>query len=110
VVVIVPMYWLEDFVARHAPPEFSHPELYYGFLGVTLAWQLVYLMIGWDPTRYRPVMPLAAFAKGSFAATSLVLYLGGRVPLLIVFAILPDAVFAVLFLYAFWASRRTWRD
>lgn len=110
VAVILPLYWLEDFMARQLPPEFTHPELYYGFLGVTLAWQLVYILIGWDPTRYRPMMLLAAFAKAAFAAAAFTLYLGGRVPLLMVFVALPDAIFAVLFVYAFWASRRTWRD
>ena len=65
-VMLPPMYFLEDFYGRQVPPPIEHPELYYGFVGITLAWQLMYLLIAWDPRRYRPVMLVGAFGKGSF--------------------------------------------
>ena len=52
------------FLRPASTPEINHPELYYGFVGVTLAWQIVYVLIGLDPLRYRPFMLLARSAKG----------------------------------------------
>ena len=38
---IVPLYFCEALINRTQPPSITHPEFYYGFLGVTLAWQVV---------------------------------------------------------------------
>lgn len=103
-VVLPAMYFAEGFFTRLVPPEFSHPEFYYGFVGVTLAFQVVYLIIGLDPLRYRPLMPVAAAAKGSFVATMAVLVGLGRIPLAPALSVLPDFVFALLFLDAYFAT------
>ena len=50
--VVVPMYFLEDRIGREQPPSITHPEFYYGFAGITLAWQLVFLVLASDPFRY----------------------------------------------------------
>jgi hypothetical protein len=63
VLVLLPMLFLEEVVARLAPPGFTHPEFYYGFVGVALAWQLVFLLVGRDPARLRPVMLPAVLEK-----------------------------------------------
>jgi len=44
-------YFLEEQFGRDHPPPVNHPELYYGFFGVTLSWQLMFLVIGSDPIR-----------------------------------------------------------
>jgi hypothetical protein len=41
--------------------------------------QLLYALIATDPMRYRPAMLIAAFAKGTFVASTGMLYLLGRV-------------------------------
>src|SRR5262245_36234206 len=33
---LIPLYFMLDRVGQEAPPAVSHPEFYYGFLGVTL--------------------------------------------------------------------------
>ena len=38
------------------PPPVTHPEFYYGFVGVALAFQLVFLTIASDPLKYRPLI------------------------------------------------------
>lgn len=35
IIVTVPLYFLEHYVGRQNPPELTHPEFYYGFVGVT---------------------------------------------------------------------------
>jgi hypothetical protein len=100
-VMLPPMYFLEGFLGRQFPPEINHPEIYYGFVGVTLAWQVGYLLIGLDPMRYRPFMLLGAFGKGSFVVSMAILVALGRTPMSLALLAMPDAIFVVLFLIAF---------
>src|SRR5262245_35202507 len=98
--LVVPPYFLEARAGEDDLPPVNHPEYYYGFLGVTLAWQLLYLRIAADPTRLRPAMPLGALGKASFVAAVGGLYLAGRVsPRWLGFAAF-DAAWIVLFLAA----------
>ncbi|HVU86560.1 MAG TPA: hypothetical protein VHD36_04525 [Pirellulales bacterium] len=99
--ILPPMYFLEDFLGRQVPPPITHPEIYYGFVSVTLAWQIGYLLIGIDPLRYRPFMLLGAFAKGSFVLSTALLVALERAPLGPSLVVLPDAIFAVLFVTAY---------
>ena len=106
-VMLSPMYFLEGFLGQQFPPEINHPEIYYGFVGVTLAWQIGYLLIGLDPIRYRPFMLLGAFGKGSFVVSMALLVVQGRTPLSLALLVMPDALFVVLFLVAFRLTGRT---
>lgn len=40
-IVVFPMYFLEEKNSRDFPPPITHPEYYYGFIDVTLAWQVL---------------------------------------------------------------------
>jgi hypothetical protein len=100
VVLVAPTYFLEGRLGEDYPPPITHPEFYYGFVGICLAWQLMYLLIGADPVRYRPVMLLAAAAKTSFIVAVVLLHLEGRVAAAMVGIAAPDALFAVLFVIA----------
>lgn len=104
VLVLLPMYFLEDRIGRDFPPPVTHPEVYYGFVGVALAWQVMYLLIGRDPVRYRPVMLVGGGGKASFGVAVIVLYLLGRTPAFTVFTALPDLALSILFVVAY---RRT---
>ena len=79
----------------------THPEIYYGFIGVTLAWQLMFLVIAFDPARYRLAMLPAVVEKASYAIAVLVLSVLGRVTGTVIgFAVL-DATWMVLFSAAY---------
>ena len=101
--MITPLFFLEVEVARGTP--FSHPETFYGFVGVTFAWQLVYLLIAQDPERYRPIMLLGALGKVIFFASCWTLVWQGRTPVLTALVATPDIVLAGLFLVAWWRTR-----
>ena len=77
-VVLLPMFFMEETVAAAMPPAFSHPEYYYGFLGAAGTMQLVYLTIATDPVRYRPLMPIAVLAKLNFVVAVAILFAMGR--------------------------------
>lgn len=60
---IVPLYFLEATLGRSQPPPIAHPEFYYGFVGVVLAWQIAFLIISRDPQRYVALMPAVFLEK-----------------------------------------------
>jgi hypothetical protein len=96
--VTLPLYFMERLVGLYDPPEITHPEFYYGFVGVTLAWQVLFLMIGSDPVRFRPAMLLAAILeKASFTVAVVMLYAQQRVAAQMLALGLVDATWGVLF-------------
>src|SRR5215216_5317759 len=77
--IMAPMYFLEERLGLDNPPAITHADIYYGFIGVTLAWQFMFLVIAFDPVRYRLAMLPALLEKTSFVMAILVLCVLGRV-------------------------------
>src|SRR5689334_1375979 len=104
--VLLPTYLMEDQVAKEAPPylPINHPEYYYGFAGVAVAWQVAFLIIAQDPKRFRPLMPAAMIEKFSFTAACVVLYLQQRISTFVLVMGFLDMVMGVLYVIAW---RRT---
>ena len=98
---LVPMYFLEGRIGRDTPPPITHPEYYYGFLGVAVAWQVVFLVIARDPVRFRPLMVLAVLEKAAFGLPVVALWLGGRLAAPMLAAGLIDLGLGVLFVVAY---------
>ena len=98
---LLPQYFFEERIGRDFPPPITHPELFYGFLGVAAAWQLVYLWIARDPQRFRPMMPLAVIAKASFGVPTVALFFAGRVHALVHFFAWVDLLLGALFAVAY---------
>ena len=103
-IVLAPQLFLEGAVGRYDPPAVTHPEYFYGFVGVALAWQVAFLVIARDPQRLRPLMPVAALEKFVWAAATAVLFLGGRVSGAVFGFGMLDLCLGVLFLVCY---RRT---
>lgn len=101
VLIIVPLYFMEDRLGQDYPPAINHPEFYYGFAGVTLAWQLLFLVIASDPVRYRPAMLPAQMEKAGFAFAIPILYSLGRVDAVWLTAAAVDATWLGLFAVAY---------
>jgi hypothetical protein len=99
--VLLPQYVMEDQVGRDYPPPITHPEYFYGFVGVAVAWQVAFLVIARDPVRYRLMVLPAALEKFSFAAAAGPLFAGGRIPAIIFGFSLIDLLLGVLFLVSF---------
>jgi hypothetical protein len=89
--------YLEDRFFRDYPPATNRPEFYYGFAGVTLAWQALFLVIGSDPVRYRLAMLPAMLEKASFALAIPILYAADRVTAVWLGLAAVDATWLVLF-------------
>ena len=103
---LVPMYFMEVQVGIDNPPAITHPEFFYGFIGVAVAFQFVFIIISTDPQRYRPLMLAAIVEKFSFAIAATLLLISGRLagPILIGAAI--DALLGVFFAVAWFKTAR----
>lgn len=99
--VIAPQYFTEAKTGIDYPPAITHPEFYYGFVGVALAWQVVFLLLARDPLRFRLMMIPAVLEKLTFGIAVVALYLQKRVPTLLVGFGVIDLVFGALFVAAY---------
>lgn len=103
--ILSPMYLLENKIGRDSPPPITHPEYFYGFAGVALAWQVLFLVLATDPVRYRPMILPSILEKIGWGVALIVLFYQRRLALS-AFAIgSVDWVFAFLFLAAYFTTR-----
>jgi hypothetical protein len=105
-IVLLPAYFLEEQVGRDFPPLITHPEYYYGFIGVAVAWQFVFLVLSRDPVRYRPMTIPSILEKASFAIPAALLYLQQRIPALTLGLAMVDASLGVLFVIAYLKTKQ----
>jgi len=104
IIILTPMYFLENRIARDQPPPITHPEIYYGFVGVALAWQLMFLVIATNPARYRLGMLPAIVEKLSFVVAIAVLLALGRVGGSIIGFAALDGLWMILFSIAYYIT------
>jgi len=110
IAVLGPLYALVDVSGRRYAPPAEYPHFFYGFIGVALAWQIAFLLIGSNPSRFRPLMIPAVIEKLGFVVTTLVLYRRQRIPWQDAQAAIPDLLLCVLFVAAFVTTGRTSTD
>jgi hypothetical protein len=101
ILVVLPPYFMERQTGVDFPPPINHPEYYYGFFGLTLAWQFLFLVIASDPVRYRLAMLPAMIEKASFAIAIPLLFAADRVPELWLGFASMDGTWMVLFAVAY---------
>lgn len=109
-VLLVPQYLLEAQVGRDNPPPIQHPEFYYGFLGVAVAWQVAFLVIARNPPRYRLLMLPAVLEKFSFGLATAALYAQQRLAAVVLGFGAVDMLWGGLFLVAFALCRERTSD
>jgi len=77
-----------------------------GFIGITLAWQFVFLAISRNPTRYRPLMLVSVLEKLAWGIPVLILFAQQRLKAsALVFGCI-DLVLGALFVVAFFLTPR----
>ena len=95
--LLVPVYFLESKIV----PAITHPEFFYGFVGVAIAWQIAFLVVGRDPVRFRPIMVAAILEKTAHGLAVVILYLLNRLSALPAAIGSVDLLVAVLFAAAY---------
>lgn len=97
---LVPMYFMESQIGLDTPPAITHPEFFYGFIGVAVAFQLVFIIISTDPQKYRSLMLAAIVEKFSFSIAAAVLLMQGRLAGTIIIGAAIDGLLGALFTIA----------
>jgi len=106
-IVLIPQYFMEEQIGCTYPPLITHPEFFYGFIGIAIAWQVVFLLIAQDPVRYRLIIIPGILEKFSFGIAALILNAQGRLspsPVGPLGGAIVDLVLGTLFLVAFYKS------
>lgn len=104
VLILTPLYFMFDTIGRQDPPPITHPGFYYGFIGVGIAFQFVFLVIARDPIRFRPMMLPSMLEKFGYFASFAILYVQHRLHASdLVFAAI-DLIFGILFVLAFFST------
>jgi len=94
---LLPMYFMEVRYGADNPPAITHPEFYYGFIGVAIAFQIVFIIISRDPIRYRILILPSIVEKFSFVIAVALLTFAGRTSGQIVIGAAIDAILGTLF-------------
>ena len=100
-IVLLPQYVLLERNGRDFPPPITHQEYYYGFIGVAVVWQIVFLVLSKDPVRYRPMMIPAILEKVSFGIPVVALFMLNRVSGAMLGAAAVDLSLGSLFIVAY---------
>lgn len=104
-IVMLPQFFLEDRIGVDQPPAITHPEFFYGFICVTVAFQFVFLVIASDPTRYRSLMLVSLMEKFPFVIAIALLYLQSRVGWQMGAAAAIDGFWGLMFLLSYLKTR-----
>ena len=95
--MLTPLYFIFDQIGRLDPPPITHPEFFYGFVGVALVWQIAFIVMATDPVRFRPLMVPAILEKLVYSIPLIILVLQKRTnPRDLLFAVI-DLSLCVLF-------------
>jgi hypothetical protein len=79
IVVLVPPLFLESKFGRDYPPPVSHPEFFYGFFALGIAWQVLFLILATDPIKYRAMMIPSMLEKIGYPVALIFLHLQNRI-------------------------------
>jgi hypothetical protein len=102
--VVLPQYFLLEKIGHDSPPPVTHVEYFYGFVGVAAAWQVAFLIIGYDPCRFRPLMLVGALEKLSFGIPVAVLFSRQQVAGDVFVFGMIDVLMAAAFVVAWWIT------
>ena len=103
--VLTPIYFLENMIGQRTPPAITHPEYFYGFLGASLAWQFLFLVLSTDPLRFRAMILPSIVEKVSYGIALVTLYLKHRLAVSTLVLGSGDWIFAMLFVASYLTTR-----
>jgi hypothetical protein len=103
--ILTPIYFMENKIGRDTPPAITRPEYFYGFLGAGLAWQFLFLVLSTDPVKYRAMILPSILEKVSYGIALAVLFSQHRLPLSVLAVGSVDWIFAFLFFAAYFTTK-----
>lgn len=108
--VLIPLYFSLDLVGKLYPPAITHPDFFFGFIGVAIAWQIAFLLIGRHPARLHAMMGPAIVEKFIYVFSLTALYGNGSLRFGQFVVAIPDFLLGILFIVAFFSVRSSRRE
>ncbi len=106
--ILLPQYFLEVQNGIDYPPPINHPEYYYGFIGIAVAWQIAFIIISRDPVKYKLLMIASIIEKYTYGIATMVLFLQDRVAKVVLVVGTIDLVLGTLFIISYyWVKKST---
>ena len=105
--VLLPNYFAEGSVGRDYPPAITHSEFFYGFVGIAVVFQIVFLIIAKDPVKYRLMIIPSILEKLSFGIPAVILQFQGRMPLRWFIGGMIDLLLCFLFVVSYFKLSKT---
>ena len=99
-VTLLPLPFLRGAIEQDG--SLSHPEYFYGFIGVCVVFQIIFYMVAQRPVYYRALIACCALEKVAFAGPAAVLVAAGHAAPSLLFFAAGDTFFLVLFLCAYY--------
>jgi hypothetical protein len=103
--VLVPPLFLEAKYGHDYPPPVTHPEFFYGFFALGVAWQVLFLVLSTNPLQYRAMMIPAMLEKFGYPVAVSVLFTQGRIDARMFALGSVDWIFLILFVVAYIKTR-----
>jgi hypothetical protein len=103
--VLLPGFFSEKMLGEKMPPAITHPEFFYGFFGVAIAWQVAFLIISRDPERFWPIIPAAILEKVAYCFACAVLFALGRISPVVALGGAGDFILGTLFTVSYFKLR-----
>lgn len=104
--ILIPQYFLETKNGIDYPPAINHPEYYYGFIGVAVAWQIVFLIISQNPAKFKLIILAAIVEKFSYGIAVIILFSQVRVVVPVLVVGLIDTMLGLLFIMSYFKVRK----
>jgi hypothetical protein len=104
--ILIPQYFLETKNGIDYPPAINHPEYYYGFIGVAVAWQIVFLIISQNPAKFKLIILAAIVEKFSYGIAVIILFSQARIVVPVLVVGLIDTMLGLLFIMSYFKVRK----
>ncbi|HEX7358500.1 MAG TPA: hypothetical protein VF270_12385 [Ignavibacteriaceae bacterium] len=104
--ILIPQYFLETKNGIDYPPAINHPEYYYGFIGVAVAWQIVFLIISQNPAKFKLIILAAIVEKFSYGIAVIILFSQTRIVVPVLVVGLIDTMLGLLFIMSYFKVRK----
>ncbi len=94
IIILLPLYFA-------GTSGITRLEFYYGFIGIALAFQILFIIISRDPVRFRTAMIPCILEKFGFAIPAFILYSQNRIETTMFYGGIMDFVLGILFITAY---------
>lgn len=97
IIILLPLYFADT-------SGITRLEFYYGFVGLALAFQILFIIISRNPVRFRTAMIPCILEKFGFAIPAFLLFTQSRIEATMFYGSVMDLALGILFIIAYFKT------